>query len=303
MRPAGPGWRGGERLNAARGPDPGAFEPDRRRPHAAPAGERAPAPFEDLVPTRTASPVPACPRSMPSDSMLRCCSELRPPVETAAASDRDAQRANAQAYNRFVADVCGDGEDRLFGVAHVVLHDPAWAVEEVRRVRAQGLRLAMIAQLRWTESPSSTPDFDPVWAASVMKASHRSFTSRTSRARCAPRLANRGARGGEQLFDSIFLYLAPAVALANLISPALWSGSGSSNRSSRVDGQLGAAIPAAHRRCVGLLCPAPLGSPSTSCPIARPITFLRQVRVAALPYEMPNRLVPKVGDDTYMLGK
>ena len=30
--------------------------------------------------------------------------------------------------------------------------------------------------------------------------------------------------------------------------------------------------------------------------------FLRQVRVAALPYEMPNRLVPKVGDDTFMLG-
>ena len=30
--------------------------------------------------------------------------------------------------------------------------------------------------------------------------------------------------------------------------------------------------------------------------------FLRQVRVAALPYEMPNRLVPKVGDDTFMIG-
>ena len=30
--------------------------------------------------------------------------------------------------------------------------------------------------------------------------------------------------------------------------------------------------------------------------------FLRQVRVAALPYEMPNRLVPKVGGDTFMIG-
>ena len=29
---------------------------------------------------------------------------------------------------------------------------------------------------------------------------------------------------------------------------------------------------------------------------------MRQVRVAALPYEMPNRLVPTVGDDTYMIG-
>ena len=29
---------------------------------------------------------------------------------------------------------------------------------------------------------------------------------------------------------------------------------------------------------------------------------MRQVRVAALPYEMPNRLVPKVGEDTFMVG-
>ena len=34
------------------------------------------------------------------------------------AGDRGAQRANARAYNRFMADVCSDGEDRLFGVAH-----------------------------------------------------------------------------------------------------------------------------------------------------------------------------------------
>ena len=35
----------------------------------------------------------------------------------------------------------------------------------------------------------------------------------------------------------------------------------------------------------------------------RPSTyFLRQVHVATLPYEMPNRLVPRVGDDTFMIG-
>jgi uncharacterized protein len=30
--------------------------------------------------------------------------------------------------------------------------------------------------------------------------------------------------------------------------------------------------------------------------------FLSQVRVAALPYEMPNRLVASVGEDTFMIG-
>ena len=103
------------------------------------------------------------------------------------ASDRGAQRANARAYNRFVADVCGDGEGRLFGVAHVLLHDPAWAVEEIRRVRAQGVRLAMIAPAPVDGKPLSHPDFDPrLGRVQRRRASLRSSTSRTSRAPCTP---------------------------------------------------------------------------------------------------------------------
>ncbi len=100
---------------------------------------------------------------------------------------------------------------------------------------------------------------------------------------------------GEQLFDSIFLYLAPAVALANLILngvferfPELRVGVVELTASwvphflLHIDG---ASDFYAQRH----------GEPFRKL-AARPSDyFLRQVRVAALPYEMPNRLVPKVG--------
>jgi predicted TIM-barrel fold metal-dependent hydrolase len=107
---------------------------------------------------------------------------------------------------------------------------------------------------------------------------------------------------GEQLFDSIFLYLAPAVALANLILngvferfPELRVGVVELTASwvphflLHIDG---ASDFYAQRH----------GEPFRKL-AARPSEyFLRQVRVAALPYEMPNRLVPKVGLDTFMIG-
>ena len=167
MTPAGPGSRGGatgwrplevpipERSNL--------IGEDRLRRLR---GERAPAPFEELVPDSYRL---AGARLASLDAFGLDAAVLFPNYgllwEHRLASDRDAQRANARAYNRFVADVCGDGDGRLFGVAHVLLHDPAWAVEEIRRVRAQGVRLAMIAPAPVDGKPLSHPDFDPVWAA------------------------------------------------------------------------------------------------------------------------------------------
>jgi predicted TIM-barrel fold metal-dependent hydrolase len=107
---------------------------------------------------------------------------------------------------------------------------------------------------------------------------------------------------GERLFDSIFLYLAPAVALADLILngvlerfPALRVGVVELTASwvphflLHIDG---ASDFYALRH----------GEPYRPLALRPSEYFMRQVRVAALPYEMPNRLVPRVGDDTYMIG-
>ena len=266
-------------------------------------GDRAPASFEELVPDAYRS---AGARLASLDEFGLDAAVLFPNYgllwEQRLASDRVAQRANARAYNRFVAGVCADGEDRLFAVAHVMLHDPAWAVEEIARVRAEGVRLAMIAPAPVDGKPLSHPDFDPVWAAFSHHGVAPVFHVSEFESPLHPAWRQGEPEDGERLFDSIFLYLAPAVALADLILngtlerfPELRVGVVELTASwvphflLHIDG---ASDFYALRH----------GEPYRRL-AARPSEyFLRQVRVAALPYEMPNRLVPRVGDDTYMIG-
>jgi len=266
-------------------------------------GERAPASFDELVPDSYRTPAA---RLTSLDEFGLDAAVIFPNYgllwEQRLASDRDAQRANARAYNRFVADACGEGKGRLFGVAHVLLHDPGWAVEEIRRVRAQGLRLAMIAPAPVDGKPLSHADFDPVWAAFSDEGVAPVFHVSEFESPLHPAWREGEREDGEQLFDSIFLYLAPAVALANLILhgvlerfPALRIGVVELTASwvpsflLHIDG---ASDFYAQRH----------GEPFHRLAERPSAYFLRQVRVAALPYEMPNRLVPKVGDDTYMIG-
>ncbi len=266
-------------------------------------GERAPASFEELVPDsyRLASA-----RLDSLDQFGLDAAVLFPNYgllwEKRLSTDRVAQRANARAYNRFSAESCSDGQGRLYGVAHLLLHDPAWAVEEIARVRSEGIRLAMVAPAPVDGKPLSHRDFDPVWAAFSEYGVAPVFHVSEFESPLDPAWREGELEDGEQLFDSIFLYLAPAVALANLILngvlerfPELRIGVVELTANwvpqflLHIDG---ASDFYAQRH----------GEPFRKL-AARPSEyFLRQVRVAALPYEMPNRLVPKVGEDTFMVG-
>ena len=266
-------------------------------------GERAPASFDELVPDSYRL---AGARLQLLDSFGLDASVLFPNYgllwEQRLASDRAAQRANARAYNRFVAGICADGEGRLFGVAHVLLHDPEWAVEEIGRVRTDGVRLAMIAPAPVDDKPLSHPDFDPVWAAFSDHGVALVFHVSEFESPLHPAWRQGEPEDGERLFDSIFLYLAPAVALADLILngvlerfPSLRVGVVELTASwvphflLHIDG---ASDFYTQRH----------GEPYHQLSARPSEYFLRQVRVAALPYEMPYRLVPKVGDDTFMIG-
>ncbi len=266
-------------------------------------GDPAPASFEELIPDTYRS---AGARLASLDEFGLDAAVMFPNYgllwEQRLASDRSAQRANARAYNRFVAGVCADGADRLFAVAHVMLHDPEWAVEEIARVRAEGVRMAMIAPAPVDGKPLSHADFDPVWAAFSDHGVAPVFHVSEFESPLHPAWRQGEPEDGERLFDSIFLYLAPAVALADLILngtlerfPALRVGVVELTASwvphflLHIDG---ASDFYALRH----------GEPYRRL-AARPSEyFLRQVRVAALPYEMPNRLVPGVGNDTFMIG-
>jgi len=266
-------------------------------------GERAPASFEELVPDSYRC---AGARLESLDRFGLDAAVMFPNYgllwEQRLASDRVAQRANARAYNRFVADECGEGDGRLFGVAHVLLHDPAWAVEEIARVRAQGVRLAMIAPAPVDGKPLSHADFDPVWAAFSDHGVAPVFHVSEFESPLHPAWREGEHEDGEQLFDSIFLYLAPAVALANLILHGVLE------RFPRL--RIGVVeltaswVPSflLHIDGASDFYTQRHGEPFHELADRPSDYFLRQVRVAALPYEMPNRLVPKVGDDMFMIG-
>jgi predicted TIM-barrel fold metal-dependent hydrolase len=266
-------------------------------------GERAPALFEDLVPDSYRL---AGARLASLDAFGLDAAVLFPNYgllwEQRLASDRAAQRANARAYNRFTAEVCGEGQGRLFGVAHVLLHDVAWAVEEIRRVRAEGIRLAMVAPAPVNGKPLSHPDLYPVWAAFSEQGVAPVFHVSEFESPLHPAWREGEQEDGEQLFDSIFLYLAPAVALANLILNGVLE--------RFPDLRIGVVeltaswVPSFLLHIDGASDFYTLrhGEPFRQLAQRPSEYFLRQVRVAALPYEMPNRLVPKVGDDTFMLG-
>lgn len=266
-------------------------------------GERAPASFDELVPESYRL---AGPRLASLDAFGLDAAVVFPNYgllwEQRLASDRDAQRANARAYNRFMADVCSEGDGRLHGVAHVLLHDPAWAVEEIERVRADGVRLAMIAPAPVDGKPLSHADFDPVWAALSRVGVAPVFHVSEFESPIHPAWRTGEQEDGEQLFDSIFLYLAPAVALANLILNGVLE--------RFPDLRIGVVeltaswVPSflLHIDGASDFYTQRHGEPFRALADRPSDYFLRQVRVAALPYEMPNRLVPKVGEDTFMIG-
>jgi predicted TIM-barrel fold metal-dependent hydrolase len=266
-------------------------------------GERPAASFEDLVPATYGA---VGPRLDALDGFGLDAAVLFPNYgllwEKMLVEDRGAQRANARAYNRFMADWCSDGAGRLFGVAHLLLHDPAWAVEEIRRVSEQGVRLAMIAPAPVDGKPLSHPDFDRVWAAFCTYGVAPVFHVSGFESPIHPAWHEGELETGENLLDSIFLWLAPAVALANLIL------NGTLDRFPEL--RIGVVELTAgwvpnfllHIDGASDFYTQRHGVPYR--PLAqRPSEyFLRQVRVAALPYEMPGRLVGQVGEHTFMVG-
>ena len=267
------------------------------------AGERAPAPYEELLPPdyRGGSRRLASLEAFGLDAGV-----LFPNFgliwEEMLASDPAARRANARAYNRWMAGQLSGTGGRLFGVAHLILDDPAWATAEIGRLAADGVRLAMVGPAPVGGKPLSHRDLDPVWAAFCEHGIAPVFHVAGFKSPLHPAWHEGDPEPGDHLMDSIFLWVAPAVALANMIIhgtlerfPALrvgvveLSAGWVPNFLLNIDGAYD-FYNARHGEPVYPLAERPSDY------------FLRQVRVAALPYEAPAYLVRKVGADTFMIG-
>jgi predicted TIM-barrel fold metal-dependent hydrolase len=267
------------------------------------AGERATATYEEMVPLAYSDPAA---RLVELDRFGVDASVLFPNFgltwEDVLNADLPALNANLRAYNRWMVDTLAPHRERLFGVAHLSLRDVDWAVSEIATLGAAGVRLAMVAPAPVEDKPLSHTDLDPVWAAFCDHGVSPVFHVGNFARPLHPAWYEGDPEPVDSVMGSVFLSLAPAVAIANM---ALH---GTFERFPEL--RLGVVELTAgwfptfllHLDGASDFYTARHGRPLRAL-AERPSDYvLGQVRVAALAYEGPAPLVEAVGEDTFMFG-
>ncbi|MEY2475221.1 MAG: hypothetical protein QOG87_536 [Actinomycetota bacterium] len=216
--------------------------------------------------------------------------------------DLPALHANLRAYNRWMIGTLTPHADRLFGVGHVSLRDVDWAVAEIAALGRAGIRLAMVAPAPVEGKPLSHPDLDPVWAAFCDHGVSPVFHVGNFARPLDPAWHHDDPEPVDSLLGSVFLSLAPAVAIANMTVH------GTFERFPEL--RLGVVELTAgwlptfllHLDGASDFYTARHGRPLRKLELRPSEYVLRQVRVGALAYEMPAMLVDQVGEDTFMFG-
>ena len=216
--------------------------------------------------------------------------------------DLEAQSGNMRAFNRWMAGAAADGGGRLHGVAHMTLRDPAWVRDELRALEAAGIRLAMVAPAPVDGKALSHPDLDPIWSAFVEHGVSPVFHVGGFRGPLDPAWYVGDPDQVDRVMDSVFLWVAPAVALANMIIHGVFD--------RHPDLRIGVVELTAHwvpqfvlmlEGSYGFYV-ARHGVPPRPLKLSPGEYMTRNVRVAALAYEQPAGLISLVGEDTFMFG-
>jgi predicted TIM-barrel fold metal-dependent hydrolase len=80
--------------------------------------------------------------------------------------DRDFMKACFDAYNLWIAEYCSAHPDRLFGIGQTAVRSPAEAIEDLKAIKALGLRGAMLPGFPG-EADYDDPAYDPFYEAAV----------------------------------------------------------------------------------------------------------------------------------------
>jgi predicted TIM-barrel fold metal-dependent hydrolase len=267
------------------------------------AGEPAEASYDDLLPPAYTDPKA---RVAALDGFGVDATVLFPNFgllwEESLSGDLAALCGNMRAFNRWMADVVSDGGGRLYGVAHVTLRDPEWLYEELRALKDAGITLAMTAPAPVDGKALSHPDLDPVWRAFGDAGVAPVFHVGAFRQPLDPAWYEDDPETVDKLLGSAFLWVAPAVALANMAIH------GTLERFP--DLRIGVVELTAHWVPQFLLMldgswgfyAARHGGPLKDLKL-RPSEYIRnQVRIGALAYEQPAGLIELCGEDTFMFG-
>jgi predicted TIM-barrel fold metal-dependent hydrolase len=218
------------------------------------------------------------------------------------AGDLPALHANLRAANRWMADAVHDGDGALLGVGQVSLRDPEWATAEIATLARAGVRLAMILPDPPLGRPLSDARHDTVWRSCVEHGMAIVFHVANFQGPFDRAWYRDDPEVGDRLVNSVFLWVAPALAITDLIL------NGTLERFP--DLRVGIVELSAHWVPQFLVMidgssdfyAARHGAPYQTLSLRPSEYFLRQVRVSALPYERPARLTRHVGNELYMLG-
>ncbi len=216
--------------------------------------------------------------------------------------DREALFANLAAYNTWLIELLPECGDALYPVAMLSLADLDWFEREVARIAAAGGRLAMIAPAPVDGKALAHPDFDRAWAALQDHGVAVCFHVSNFRLPLDPAWYALDPEPANKLMDTAFLYLAPAVALANLIChgklaqfPRLRFGVFELS-AGWVPGFL------MHLDGANHFYTQQRGHPLAALDMQPSAYFKRQVRVNAFPLEGASHLIDQVGPDVFMWG-
>lgn len=80
--------------------------------------------------------------------------------------DLDYKKACFDAYNRWIEEYCSGHRDRLLGIGQTAMRTPEEGVEDLRRIKAAGLRGVMLPG-HPGQGDYDSPAYDPVWEAAV----------------------------------------------------------------------------------------------------------------------------------------
>ena len=215
--------------------------------------------------------------------------------ERALSGDLDATRVNMSAWNRWAVRVAEEGRGRLHPVAHVTLRDLDWLERELSALARAGIRLALLAPSLVGGRRLSHPAHERAWAAFE----HHGIAPVFHVAQVPPLFDDAWNEGdpdwSNPVLSSVFLWSGPAVAIADLALRGVF-----------------ARHPGLRLGVVELLAGwVPLfllllnggfafhrdfnGAPITEMDLSPAEYVQRQVRVAAFPFERPDRLAEQAG--------
>jgi predicted TIM-barrel fold metal-dependent hydrolase len=184
----------------------------------------------------------------------------------------------------------------------MTLRDPDWVHAELRSLEGAGIRLAMVAPAPVDGKALSHPDLDPIWNAFVEHGVSPVFHVGGFRGPFDPAWYEGDPERTDRVMDSVFLWVAPAVALANMIIHGVFD--------RHPDLRIGVVELTAHwvpqftlmlEGSYGFYV-ARHGAPPMPLELKPGEYMKRNVRVAALAYEQPASLISLVGEDTFMFG-